>query len=79
MLLPRNEGIRTAHWKYIQYIDSEPLFEELYDLDADSQETSNLAADPAHANRIRQFRAKLVQMRKEVSGSAQRRKRSDRY
>lgn len=64
MYIPRNEGIRTANWKYIQYVDSNPLFEELYDLSADYLETNNLAGDPAHAKRILEFREKLIQMRK---------------
>ena len=63
MLLPRNEGIRTARWKYIQYIDSKPLFEELYDLDADPQEINNLAKKLEHAERIAAFRKQLAEMR----------------
>ena len=66
MRIPRNEGIRTARWKYIQYIDSDPLFEELYDLDADDQEAVNLAIDPDQADRIQAFRQQLVQMRASV-------------
>lgn len=63
MFIPRNEGIRTKRWKYIQYIDSKPLFEELYDLDADYLETKNLARDPVQAERIVGFRAQLLTMR----------------
>jgi choline-sulfatase len=66
MTIPRNEGIRTARWKYIQYIDSRPLFEELYDLDADPNETENLALDPRHAARVEEFRAQLIRMRRAV-------------
>ncbi|NQT26107.1 sulfatase [candidate division KSB1 bacterium] len=66
MSIPRNEGIRTARWKYIQYIDSDPLFEELYDLDSDPLEKQNLATDPEQTNQIRKFREKLLIMRKSV-------------
>ena len=59
MYIPRNEGIRTHRWKYIQYIDSQPLVEELYDLDIDPHETVNLAADSSHAKRISEFRSQL--------------------
>ena len=64
--IPRSEGIRTARWKYIRYVDSDPLFEELYDLDADHLETTNLATDPAHAKRIQRFREQLLLMREAV-------------
>ena len=64
MFIPRNEGIRTAHWKYIQYIDSDPLFEELYNLDRDPLETTNLAGVQAQTALIAEFRKKLIEMRK---------------
>ncbi|MEM9479127.1 MAG: sulfatase [Verrucomicrobiota bacterium] len=66
MSIPQNEGIRTERWKYIQYIDSNPLFEELYDLAKDPEETMNLASLPAHAERIAKFRSQLIRLRKSV-------------
>ena len=38
--------LRMGRWKYIYYVGFEP---ELFDLDADPEETTNLAADPAYA------------------------------
>ena len=66
MFIPRNEGIRTQRWKYIQYIDSKPLYEELYDLKTDPQESVNLATRRQHVARIAEFRKKLVRMRASV-------------
>jgi len=66
MTIPRSEGIRTQRWKYIQYIDSKPLYEELYDLEVDRHESVNLATKPAHAERIGRFRKQLVRMRAAV-------------
>ncbi len=63
MSIPRSEGIRTHRWKYIQYIDSQPLYEELYDLENDPIEAINLAAADQHAERMEQFRGQLMQMR----------------
>jgi arylsulfatase A-like enzyme len=63
MTIPRSEAIRTQRWKYIQYIDSRPLFEELYDLDVDPLETMNLAQRPEHAERMEIFRERLVELR----------------
>ncbi|MBG89329.1 MAG: sulfatase [Verrucomicrobiales bacterium] len=63
MSIPRNEGIRTHRWKYIQYLDSKPLFEELYDLETDPHETVNLAFRDEHTSRMGAFRKQLVEMR----------------
>jgi arylsulfatase A-like enzyme len=41
--IPKMEGVRTELWKYIRYVDSDPLIEELYDLRGDPQELDNLA------------------------------------
>ncbi len=38
-----SEGIRTGQWKYIRYIKTNPVYEQLFDLQADPLETRNLA------------------------------------
>lgn len=43
---PGNHGIRDERWRYIRYADGS---EELYDLDTDPEEWTNLAADAAYA------------------------------
>jgi arylsulfatase A-like enzyme len=63
MSIPRNEGIRTARWKYIFYVDSQPRFEELYDLAADPLETVNLATRSEHTRQMEQFRQQLIHLR----------------
>ena len=55
--IPKSEGVRTERWKYIRYIEQRPLFEELYDLEADPHEATNLAGN-------RQFADELDQLRK---------------
>jgi arylsulfatase A-like enzyme len=51
--IPRSEGIRTARWAYMRYLDSKPLYEELYDLQADSSEERNLASSSQHSGELR--------------------------
>ncbi|MCX6621081.1 MAG: sulfatase-like hydrolase/transferase, partial [Acidobacteria bacterium] len=41
--IPRSEGIRSERWAYMRYLDSKPLYEELYDLRTDALEEHNLA------------------------------------
>ncbi len=56
------EGVRTRDWKYIVYVDQTgPDREELYDLRHDALEMKNLAADPAHQERLRELRQKHQQ------------------
>lgn len=48
-------GIREGKWKYI-HCELDP--EQLFDLDADPFELTNLATDPAHAEVLETFRAR---------------------
>ena len=65
-LIPRSEGVRTGNYKYLRYIDSEPVFEELYDLKADPTEGVNLADNPAYSELLDKMRLKWRQWQKEV-------------
>ncbi|MBI4890384.1 MAG: sulfatase [Acidobacteria bacterium] len=62
--IPPTEGIRTPRWKYTQYPEERPVFEELYDLQNDRYEENNLAAAPQHAamlNRLRDRRGAWIE------------------
>lgn len=49
---PNNHGIRTGRWRYIRYADGS---QELYDMTADPNEWTNLAAEPRHAETLREL------------------------
>jgi choline-sulfatase len=49
--------VANARWKYHYYVDYPA---ELFDLRFDPEETTNLAADPAHAERVTQMHAALL-------------------
>jgi len=48
--------IRDGRYKYVHYVGLDP---QLFDLEADPDETQNLAADPAYADALAQCDAKL--------------------
>ena len=64
--IPRSEAVRTKDWKYIRYVDSEPLYEELYDLESDPHEMQNLAAEAGHGGRLQELRTAWARWRKQV-------------
>jgi arylsulfatase A-like enzyme len=51
-----SEGIRTRDWKYIRYVDEDPVYEQLYDLNADPREETNLAVDVRHQHILADLR-----------------------
>jgi arylsulfatase A-like enzyme len=65
-----NHGIRSERWRYIRYADGS---EELYDLQADPHEWTNLASQPQYGEVIEQHRRWLPKVdRPPAAGSAQR-------
>ncbi|MDF1726264.1 MAG: sulfatase-like hydrolase/transferase [Sulfitobacter sp.] len=48
--------LRKGRWKYMHYVGFPP---ELYDLDSDPEETTDLATDPHYADRLAQMDAEL--------------------
>jgi arylsulfatase A-like enzyme len=54
--IPPSEGIRTDEWKYVRYIDQDPVYEQLFNLKDDPHEIENLAADPAHQQTLERLR-----------------------
>ena len=54
-----NRALRTPRWKYIETREDVGFARELYDLDSDPFELTNLAADPAHGGRTEQMARRL--------------------
>ncbi|MBN1816330.1 MAG: sulfatase [Sedimentisphaerales bacterium] len=61
--IPQCEALVAGRYKYLRYTQSEPLYEELFDLKNDPHEIRNLAGDPNYAERMKTIRA-LFEMRK---------------
>jgi arylsulfatase A-like enzyme len=64
--IPRSEAVRDQRYKYIRFIDSKPLYEELYDLSTDPDEAHNLAGRPEHAETLQRMRQKWQVWRERV-------------
>ncbi len=56
-------SVRTSRFRYTQW-DGGSKGEQLYDLETDPQETTNLATHPAHAARVKELAALLQQYAK---------------
>ena len=52
--MPENYALSTERWRYIHYRDGG---EELYDIETDPHEWTNLAARPEHAEKLAELRA----------------------
>lgn len=47
--IPRSAGVVGGRYKYLRYVDPQPNYEMLFDLQTDPHETVDLAHDPAYA------------------------------
>jgi arylsulfatase A-like enzyme len=66
--IPRTEGLRDQKWKYFRYLDINPLFEELYDLEKDPLETRNLAKESTYQAELIRLRGRWDAWRRHLDG-----------
>jgi arylsulfatase A-like enzyme len=62
----KHRGIRTARWKLLHFWEA-PEEYELFDLENDPGETTNLAGRPEHAGRQTELIAALAALRREIN------------
>ena len=61
----KHRGVRTARWKLIHFWE-QPEEYELFDLQADPDETRDLAADPRHRATLAMLKSRLAELRREL-------------
>jgi len=66
--IPKSEGIRDERWKYVRYIESATLYEELYDLSQDPHEEQNLAHGGRHERQLKAMRERWNIWRGAIEG-----------
>ncbi len=65
--IPPSEGVRTAEWKYLRYINDKSA-EELYNLKDDPKEIDNLAGRPEFQKVLLEFREKNDELGERFAG-----------
>ena len=66
--IPKSEGVRTGTQKYVRYFERNPVYEQLFDLETDPNEVTNLAGDPSHSGTLAALRARCDELRDSVGG-----------
>ncbi|MEM7234524.1 MAG: sulfatase [Planctomycetota bacterium] len=61
--IPQCEGVRTSRWKFVRFTKVRPRVEELYDLQNDPRELTNLASDPEYATVLEDLRERWKELR----------------
>ena len=61
--IPASIGVRTKRWKYLRYIDYDPAFEELYDLENDPHEVKNIAAHQEYSSQLETMRRRCDELK----------------
>ena len=61
--IPKSEGLVSANYKYLKYIELDPVFEELYDLRLDPYEMNNLVPDTESKGLLDSIRNRYLELK----------------
>ena len=63
-----SEGIRSPRWKYNRYVSQSPVVEQLFDLQNDPGETTDLSGKTEYSGVLDEMRAAVKRSRDSLSG-----------
>ncbi len=66
--IPRTVGVRTATRSYTRYIDPDPPFEQLFDLQEDPDQLNNLVDEARYSGLLKRLRRRCDQLGEEMAG-----------
>ena len=66
--IPRTVGVRTETHSYTRYIDPDPPYEQLFDLQADPDQLNNVVDDARYSELLKQLRRRCDQLAEEMAG-----------
>ena len=66
--IAKSEGVIGGRYKYLRYIEREPVYEELYDLQTDPHETRNLAGNVEYRRLLEDLRKRCNVLIEEAKG-----------
>lgn len=66
--IPKSEGVRTDRWTYIRWFEQQPVVEELYDHEADFEETHNLVSSRKRQGVLQELRERTDALRDSYGG-----------
>ncbi len=64
--IPKSEAVISPKYGYIKYSGLNPEFEELYNLEDDPNEKTNLVGDPDYAEGLEEYRLTLSRLASEA-------------
>ena len=56
--IPKSQGVRGARWVYARFDEQQPVYEQLFDLQKDPFQLTNLVNSPEHASVLKEQRAR---------------------
>lgn len=64
--IPQSEGVIGKRYKYLRYLNQDPVYEELYDLKTDPNEVNNLAGDSRYKDILQNMRKRYEELRQTI-------------